>query len=258
MKHQPLNALVVDWDFFFPDDPAWEWATGESPFLINDIWPIRAANFMVRGGQLPEVNQEWNGFWKRFSFTFGAKLYIGDSNSLAFYAILMELNRLDRVGVFSYDAHHDCGYQGRNSAEVIGLRGGRVSCEDWMIPLGQAGVTKSGRVPNLHVVYPDWKTEALAMEPTPFFPLLDRRFDKEIRGGYHPPTYDMVFLCRSGAWVPPWEDEKFFRLVDDASKYLEVVNMDDVTMRRFDRDQALELTAAMSLAMVAHLEKRSS
>lgn len=208
MKQRAYNVLVVDWDFFFPIDNSWDWAHGESHLLTELMWPLRAIDFLERGQELPEVLPTWAGFWHRFRYAFGAKCYVADSNAFAYQAVMLDHgDHLDDTGVFLFDQHHDCGYQGEASLSCIEELG-TFSCEDWMLALSMMMPAK-----NLHVIYPEHRLEALAEEPEP--PIkVDRRFDHELPAGYLPKLFDTVFLCRSGGWVPPWEDEKFLAFLD--------------------------------------------
>lgn len=64
----------------------------------------------------------------------------------------------------------------------------------------------------LHMRYPRWRASAAAPNGPDGAPLvpMDRQVDT---WDAHPLTFDRVFLCRSGAWVPSWVDEEFFEFV---------------------------------------------
>lgn len=227
-KHPERNALIVDWDYFFPIDPNWDWAHGESPFLINGVWPIRGTDFIMKDEPLPEVLPEWDGFWERFRYSLDAPFYVADSNASAYAALHMTFGQeLPRVGVWLFDQHHDTGYRGPQSVGHVYENGG-VTCEDWMVPVG---LSQRPRGSKLHVVYPDHRQHAFEDEPEPALPV-DRRFWSDLDEGDLPERFDMVFLCRSGAWVPPWEDKKFYRFVRQWPLD-EAITLDDITPRRW-------------------------
>ena len=97
----------------------------------------------------------------------------------------------------------------------------RILFEDrWLVAIDKpAGIPvhPSGRllhktvITELHHRYPVWRTAAFELEPEPVVPV-DRAFDD---GTVPPVVFDAVFVCRSGAWVPPWHDQAFIDFVND-------------------------------------------
>lgn len=212
MKHKPMNALVVDWDFFFHIDPDWNWGCHEDldPLIQQALWRERYESFE---GEVPEA-EGYDDFWQRFRFLLGAPMYLAESNKYAAIALSMhfKLNIKD-VGIWLFDQHHDCGYDGANS---IVKATEKLSCEDWLIPICfQQGGNKN----NVHVVYPDHREDAFEVEPEPYFKL-DRKFLGSISQVDLPPYFDMVFVCRSGAWVPPWCDAQFKKFYEACPSFL--------------------------------------
>jgi hypothetical protein len=233
-----LSLLVVDWDYFFPnpfdggdqDDPnapLYDWSHAESRFYIEMVWPGRAASFLINEVPLP-MCQGWETFWDRFSFAEGAPLYIADSNAFAgtipaglgYAEAPSEVADWPWGSVWLYDAHHDCGY--KTSPEEVRERG-TISCEDWMLVHHDAGSA-------LHLRYPPWRTR---FERAPAIPI-ERRTDD---GTAPPVVFDAVFLCRSGAWVPPWCDQQFDEF---AARYPggEASLVGPIMTRTFDRELA--------------------
>ncbi|WP_243093897.1 hypothetical protein [Thermus thalpophilus] len=192
-----MRLLVVDFDYFFPvpQDPRhpeahlYAWAHFETPYYLQEAWEARALAFLLRGLPLPQA-QGWKGFWERFNFTSGARLFYADSNALAFHPRVRE--GVEEVVLF--DAHHDAGYR---------LLGEEPACDDWMVFYARAGA-------RLAVYYPPWRNPSL--EPEPQVPLA-RALDP---GGKVAGVFHRVFLCRSGAWVPPWVDPSFFAFLEAA------------------------------------------
>ncbi len=188
---------MVDFDYFFPVPqdprdplaPLFAWAHFETPYYLLEAWEERALAFFLRGLPLPEA-RGWEGFWERFAFAPGAVLYYADSNALAFH----ERVRQGVEEVVLFDAHHDAGY--RPLGEL-------PACDDWMVFYHRLGA-------RLRVFYPPWRDPAL--EPGPMVPLR-REVDP---GGRVEGVFHRVFLCRSGAWVPPWTDPGFFAFLQAA------------------------------------------
>lgn len=186
-----MLLLSVDWDFFFPNPLdggkcsgeealLYDWGHRESRFFVETIWPIRAAGFERAGRPLPVVEEGWRSFWSRFTFAPRVKLFVAESHSFA------ADRRVKRgvTGVLNFDAHHDCGYSERWPAEL--------DCGNWMLAYD---------CPK-QVRYPRWRVGA---EGKPLVPVdLVKDDGSPIRA-----PIGRVFVCRSGAWVPPWCDTDF-------------------------------------------------
>lgn len=210
-----MKLLVVDWDYFFPSlagasdiaSGLYDWGCKETPFFINDVWMARTTGFTAHGLPLPSTSGEEVGFWDRVKFNPGCHLYYADSNAMAVTPRIQE----GVTEVLLLDAHHDSGYQveGREySYEQLKklAKAGTWRCDDWMILYYLVGAS-------LKVYYPKWKTWAFEHESTSGLgSALRRSFDPggPIEG------VDRVFVCRSGAWVPPWLDSKFLEFLADA------------------------------------------
>lgn len=211
------RLLVVDWDYFCPavettyDTPGsdrgqWEWMlydwghseTVHAEYFRTAAWLRRAYAFVQNGLPLPDTSGEELTFWKRFRFAKDARLYVAESNSQAAHPLV----QAGVNAIYLYDAHHDSGYRATALQDVAERQS--VNCEDWMLAYYGWGVRK------LAVRYPRWRTVALDCEPEPAIPV-DRQFDD---GQPVPLTFNSVFVCRSGAWTPPWLDPKFIAFVD--------------------------------------------
>ncbi|MDM7323439.1 MAG: hypothetical protein P3W93_000325 [Thermus sp.] len=208
-----MRLLVVDFDYFFPvpedpEDPLaflFSWAHFETPYYVGEVWEERALAFLLRDLPLPQA-RGFAGFWQRFSFAPGARLYYADSNALAFHPEVRE-----GVGeVVLFDAHHDAGYR------PLGQEPG---CDDWMVYYAREGA-------RLRMFYPPWRDPS--REPVPKVPLV-RAKDP---GGPVEGIFHRAFVCRSGAWVPPWADEAFFSFLEAAP--LPKVALEPVERRPID------------------------
>lgn len=217
------KLLVIDWDYFFPvnDDPSrnpnwmlYDWGHRETPlFISGPLWAHRAIGFLTNGLDLPGLSDEWRGFWGRFTFTRNPRFHVADSNAYAAHDDVMRDAYYDEVWL--YDAHHDAGYDKasvvesraqRRQAIADRISAGRWGCDDWMILYHATGA-------RLHVRYPKWKVWAFDNEP--MATLDDRHLDRQIDTPDNRPTgpFSGVFLCRSGAWTPPWHDKAFLRFI---------------------------------------------
>lgn len=211
-----MNLLVIDWDYFFPTPElghadtqtalSFDWGHRESPFFVNDVWTLRAAEFLARDLPLPQVNVAWRTFWDRLRIAEDATLYYADSNVHALDQRIMA--GVDELWLF--DAHHDCGYDRTIDRRLLVRRQATFTCENWMLAYARLGV-------DLHVRYPAWRSYALKVEPRPLI-AVDRRVDTgaitpsgftTLTGWPMLARFDRIYVCRSGAWVPPWADEAF-------------------------------------------------
>jgi hypothetical protein len=210
MSDEKMNLLVIDWDYFFPTPEGKEEQSAEEFFLydwghsegfgpLNDaLWVDRAAAFKINNVARPQMNLEWtDGWWERFNIDPRATLFYADSNVQA-----MEADPGMIGQVWLYDAHHDSGYT-RSLEEIV--ESGKVSCEDWMVAYHLRGA-------ELHVRYPRWKPWAMTAEQGPSIEV-DRQVDDFAP---NPVEFHSVFVCRSGAWVPPWADQEFWDFITDA------------------------------------------
>jgi len=229
------RLLVVDWDFFFPEktqDPEqwqlYDWGHQESSLFLGPIWTIRAEAFDYHGIPRPGMTDERFGFWDRFKIADDAMLYYADSNMYAIdQQVRFSASEFGTGTVWLYDAHHDSGY-GRSIADV--RRTGNVSCEDWM--MGYRLFDKAA----LHVRYPRWKTWAFDLEHKPSISV-DRAFDD---GKANKTRFDTVFVCRSGAWTPPWCDWDFQAFID-AAPVNDTIEIGDCQPREWDEDNVKAL-----------------
>lgn len=209
-----MNLLSIDFDYFFPRPPEgtaeafqfYDWSHAETMLYIEAVWPMRAATFLNQGRPLPQVNDDWKTFWSRFDFAPHAKLFYGESHAKGAHPEVTE--RIDGQ-VWVYDAHHDCGYFATDSVAAAQRAkewmAGRWRADDWLVYYGlRLGPS------HLHVRYPTHRSAAFTEEPTPYFSTLDRAFDD---GAHNRVRFHRVYLCRSGAWVPPWSDTAFDALV---------------------------------------------
>ena len=221
-----MNLLVVDWDYFFPnnetgdisDDPAqrflWDWTHQETRFYEEDIWYFRHAQFEANKVPIPMCSG-YERFWDRFTFSENVEFFVAISNAFAAH----ETVALDVTNVVLFDAHHDSGYGVKDVDKIID--GGYYTCEDWMLLFWAMGAKR-------RVFYPKWKKSAMKVDKGFAIPP-NRKFD---HGKPFPEVFDRVFVCRSSAWVPPWCDEQFESFLSILSQSW--TRLEPVTPRKFD------------------------
>lgn len=180
-----------------------DWGHKEAPFFINSIWNIKAEGFLYYNYDPPRVNNEWKEFSKRFTFSPGAMLSYGDSNA---YAGNISNKNGAWNNVYLFDAHHDCGYDVKSFDEWQNIlsKEMKFDCSDWMLVHLMAGS-------KLHYRSPQWHKQYLTEKPKiPKGVKLDHKPDN---GKPLDITFNQVFVCRSGAWVPPWCDKEFMEFL---------------------------------------------
>lgn len=227
------TLLSVDWDYFFPNpfDGAgskyvpeshtllYDWNHRESPLYIEALWPNRAAAFLSRNLPLPSLHPSHLSFWNRFTFTRSCRLYYAESHAMASHRRV----RHGITRVLSFDAHHDCGY---GSDSTIRAMNGIATCENWTYWY-HSRIARAGNQIEVH--YPPWRTKPERGGEFPFARIRDSKRT------FHDTPISRVFVCRSGAWVPPWHDESFEEFIrkpnlplTDIGSYSRSFNLDDV------------------------------
>ncbi|WP_412538516.1 hypothetical protein R8Z50_21995 [Longispora sp. K20-0274] len=233
------RLLVVDFDFFFPNphtagdttEASWalfDWGQQENLLFRELIWPHRAALLDAWGVPLPRC-EGYGGFWDRFEFT-TSTLFVADSNS---YAAQPPLHDPDEVfdEVVLFDAHHDAGYHPDRGFDAF--REGRfeADCGEWTLEHHRLGSA-------IRMFYPPWRHRWAQLEPAPAIPVV-RATDPGGPMG----TFDAVFACRSGCWVPPWCDDQWAELLLDFKQTVpggRVVTVDPDLRPRWGHDQEHE------------------
>jgi hypothetical protein len=223
-----MDLLVVDWDFFFPSPTAggplgdhpelFAWPVAEDAMHVEAIWLKRLRAFEAAGVQLPRC-EGYEGFWDRFTIAAGAKVFYADSNAWASQVFPSNLGGAGPWrSVHLYDAHHDCGYKPNDRSFEdwkAGVLSGakRISAENWLLAHYWNGS-------QVFVHFPSWRESMTRPTEQPLIPVrmrIDRRLTPEV-------TFDAIFLCRSGGWVPSWCDDQFAEFLNSCpARPVEVV-----------------------------------
>ncbi|MFA6971792.1 MAG: hypothetical protein WC208_10375 [Gallionella sp.] len=199
------TLISFDFDFFVRENPLWDWGHSENKAMfLTLLWgirysdkklyeecdPAKYADFMPEDTLLKLI---------KMGFTFKKKplLYVSESHK-----DIYEVARgLERSEIYHFDAHHD-----------LYDDGGDLNCGNWGIK-----AIEQGLVEKYIWVAPEWGKEYDMMD------LSDYCLTDEIQGHYYndflkirekakPIDIDAIFICRSGAWVPPHLDEHFFKM----------------------------------------------
>jgi hypothetical protein len=242
------QLLVVDWDYFFfnpleagdmtHDVFLFDWGHRESPLFIDTMWPIRAASFIRNQLPLPRVNNLWKKFWSRFQFTPHATLEVADSNAYAGLAKpAAPLLSFDHVWL--YDAHHDSGYgikSYQSWARKFVESKGVIDCSDWMLVHQFYGSKLHYRFPKWHKHYLKEGVEVCK----------GVKLEAKVDSPNTRPTglFSHAFICRSGAWVPPWCDKEFLKFVNlFPTKRINVINNENLDRNWYESVKLAETYA---------------
>jgi hypothetical protein len=214
-KEMPVVDLSLDWDFWSPEDPWWDWGHGEGGktdgLFLATIWAIRYRSTRGRDGAHVDLFAATSH--DRADFppedllpklrTRGVRaqgrrgvLGVGESHLDALGFLLSDT---PPDALVHLDAHHDC-----YCPDLYDL-GQRypINCGNWF----QSYILKRPTV-DVTFVAPTWQDE-MHLKPGPTArPLIVARWP-DWPGLGRPHRLRHVFLCRSGAWVPPHHDEAF-------------------------------------------------
>lgn len=217
------TLLSIDWDYWCPEKPEYDFGHQESPLYIHHLWRGRAAQFLFRGIDYREAmplehdegvpplmvrkRMEELG-WK---FNLQAPPVVSESHVFAYEQVI---GIGEPVTIVNLDAHHDIFYQD-HASELSKEK--HVLCGDWIGHLIDNGYP----VDRLVQVYPLWRdtfpynAEKVHEVQRDF--LREHEVEFAVRYGFEnvdPKEVTHLFICRSGAWTPPWLDLHFSRMVD--------------------------------------------
>ena len=245
MKITTKAFLSVDWDYFVRSLGAWDWAHKEAPFFMSgEMWSIRLAPFMAQGFDLiDEMSPDkWarpkpETFWSvlkqlGYNFDYLEDFAVAESHSAAapsFYEMARWPEDYPDY-IINFDAHHDLGYcEWARLHEMI--EEGTCTCDMWLCALLEwlPGI-------KTRIVYPNWLREESSLDdqwdhlkkslPRKMLRRVEMGFFEDEDGSIgevvHRPRENIevlsLFICRSGAWTPPWLDEQFVEFVNEAAR----------------------------------------
>lgn len=218
------RILSIDWDYFYPDPTWYDMGANENKSIFMDlVWHTRCSMTNKDGISIldhfkPEVPAD---FWNIVKNK--PNIYLYDSH----FNIWNHLKD-GKYDVTSIDAHHDCGYH-----EDIG---DYIDASNWAL-FGKI----LGHINNYELIYPQWRKNC----EENFFhtEYIDKILYKLPRSR----NYDMIFICRSGCWTPPWYDDKLSVFVNtptlsitDRIEYRRNLTLDAVKCLKMQMDEQIE------------------
>lgn len=213
--------LSIDWDYFiYTKKENWGSYLENNRSLI-DLWYKRYIQEKALGNDIKELyklSPEWKTFWKRikesFKFVKDIKAYVTDSHVWS-YNIAKE-NNCEVVCLF--DSHSDLGYGGLSSLNF------EVNCSNWLGKL-----LKDKQVIETYIFYSPYTAEKPA-----YFNQINRAYNIKycnLKDWSKNFSVSVIHICRSGAWTPPWLDEKFTQFINAMGFEYEISNC---PVRRWD------------------------
>jgi len=232
-------ALSVDWDYFFPNIDEWDYGHKENDFFITDVWNLRASSTRdPMKHLLPKPG--YKTFWKRLRQLniIPPICLVAESHLRGADAVSLLEGKVDTLVVF--DQHTDIYPQNLKYR----------LCQNWLLLLMRRYPTmsvinvlpdfKEGDWIEKVQIAPEFIAEKLSdiagrltiLQESEFFSMAQKLLGKH-------PNAMISFICRSGAWTPPWADDAFEEFLSD------VEHMDfpehAPQPREFDREGALRI-----------------
>jgi hypothetical protein len=186
-----MNILSIDWDYFAPDIFQFDWGHMESSFFLEPIWNFRSHDISLINGERALDKIKPTGYielLQKIITISPAKIMIAESHSSIYEFI--KYFKCKNLTVWNFDQHHDLGYHERAT----------LQCDNW----ASIGLLK-GLIKEYKLIYPKWRKEIPEKLPWDITPIYDVPDDL--------PGFVAVFICRSGAWMPTWCDDKWLEFI---------------------------------------------
>ncbi|NLU51748.1 MAG: arginase [Clostridiaceae bacterium] len=206
--------LSIDWDYFIYTKNEYWGSYIENKKSLIDLWYKRYFQEKALGRDIQKsyiLSKEWETFWekikKHFIFSDNTKAYVSDSHALS-YNIAKE-NNCPIVCLF--DSHADLGYGGLSSLDF------EVNCSNWLGKL-----LKENHIKEAKIIYSPY-----TMEKPEYFKQINNTYNIEycnfsdLNKSFE---VKAIHICRSGAWTPPWFDDKFIQFIDKMGITYEIMN----------------------------------
>jgi len=213
--------LSIDWDYFiYTKKDNWGSYIENNKSLV-DLWYKRYIQEKISGKDIKELyklSPVWNIFWKkikeRFIFSKRTKALVTDSHVWS-YNFAKEYN-CNMVCLF--DSHSDLGYGGLSSLNF------EVNCSNWLGKL-----LKDKQIKEAYIFYSPY-----TMEKPDHFKQINRIYNVKycsFNDLNKKLFVSAIHICRSGAWTPPWLDEKFTQFINAMGISYEIM---DCPARKWD------------------------
>jgi hypothetical protein len=213
--------LSIDWDFFI-DTQKVNWGSyAENTKTIIDLWYKWYFQSKARGKNIQkifelslDVDKFWEKIKKIFLFEKDLKAYVSDSHVLSYFIAKKNACRV----VYLVDAHADLGYGDLSSLNL------EVNCANWLGKL-----LKNKQIEEANIIYSPFTAE----KPEDFKSLNNSYNIKypSLKALGEGLKVSAIHICRSGAWTPPWFDQKFRQFINKSGIPYKII---DCPLRKWD------------------------
>lgn len=193
-----MKILSIDFDYFLPNTDLYDWGHIENQFMVNFIWQLRVTsiNFKTKASAVDEVMPDNRLLLNFFDRVVAGKpkygFFVCESHS-ALYKIVKFFN--SPIYLTNYDAHHDFGYKN--------LKHNLITCENWAKVLNGEGLIKEYKL-----FYPPWRRD------DPESKINNKIINVQYGIQKRKNKFDLIFVCRSGAWTPSWVDHLWIDFIE--------------------------------------------
>lgn len=208
------NLLSIDWDYFILTENTPIESMVENKHTIVDLWYKRYLQWKFKGKNIyqyfqlsKEVHHFWDKIKQHFQIDENSKVYVSESHKLSY-----ELAKTFQCHeVYLFDAHSDLGYGGLSSLDF------EVNCANWL-----GHLLKNHQIQRAHILYSPY-----TKEKPEWFTQMNKKFNINYASWSqlkNKVKISVIHICRSGAWTPPWFDDKFFQFVRTLKKPYQLIH----------------------------------
>jgi len=189
------TLLTVDWDYFIDEDPMWDLGHKESAVHLDLVWKTRGE--LIKKMSTTGAEKK---FWKKLPVTTDCPVWASDSHVFA-YEFAKQVDH-----VLLVDRHHDC-WPAEN---------GRIECDTWLGEWLRRKLSRRVtwlRPKNVKMIYD-----------------VPERFSSRFTviddiTAIQPCKAEMIHICRSGCWCPPWLDIDFVNFIKALRPVKDVISI---------------------------------
>lgn len=242
--------LTIDFDYFCREKVIWDWGHSEAGerlgIFVKTIWPIRYMNLkLYEETDLSYADFKPYELWMKLrerGIKVGkhTRLGVAESHEMAYKFFLDTID--DVAVIYNFDAHHDL-----YSTHAL-------DCGNWAYHLAKEVKKRTGEKLKVVWVYPQW----VGIEWFDKLPIDDVKLPRGVKRyvDFEYMTYDDIpkkqrrvddlFVCRSGAWVPPHHDQAFLDMLGMGLNFWnlphdKVADYGIIQRKAMSREQAEEL-----------------
>lgn len=249
----PTVDVSVDFDFFVREEPLWDFGHSENGLFLHLAWATRYSSIDLYSETNPVVYADFQPTTEALKTALVSKNIlttpkgqagVADSHSYA-YSFFADARGGPPDALINIDAHHD----------IFDIhRPGVVDCSNWLAELIK-------KWPNTRFLqlYPKWKDAEL---DGPGAAAVAGRLEQlkwaDWSGFTKQHKLRNLFICRSGAWVPPHLDPQFVGFVDGVGLWFrnKAYQLQPITKREFPTPEAAAQQRAEFRAQIEELNRR--